>query len=638
MTSATQPRRANRLTESGIILLVALTAALTTAMLQLVVRGGRVLVGRLEVVGPDSIWMAPIAESVFFAMISLPFLALTLIRPSRLVTVIAVFALVAKAFFLAGLQTRWIYQWACLALAIGVAWRVASYWRRKPELASLRTQTTALALAAIFGIGTAVELFLTSDRGPVAAAANPNAPNVILLILDTVGARHLSLYGYQRETSPHLLRVASEGVTFDNAIAPSSWTLPSHASVFTGVPAYELTTRFGIGLDDSHPTLAERFAERGYRTGGFTANITYTGRSTGLSRGFQLYRGEVRTLGTLARQASFVRTRFFRRLRDGSPRALLRRLPDFTMDWETPRVPKDAGMIAREFLDWQQSATDRPFFAFLNFYDAHFPYQPKPPFAMRFAEKPAEVDRYDGGVAYMDEQLGALLGELQQRQLLEKTILVVMADHGEAFGEHGLTGHGNSLYRELVHVPLVVRYPPAVPANVRIPATVSLTDVGATLLEMTGPGSPNAIPGTSFAQLLRGDTAPSRSVLSWVESAGRREGGPWQPEHVSATNDRYALIADQDGRVQLFDWRADPDEKLNLADSVHATAVRDSLARLMLPVTSKWTPRRPLAPKPKLPVDPNAWSPGGNPAIDSTSARTAAAPCSPSRSCPRGVD
>src|SRR5688572_28032476 len=153
----TQPGRSNRLSASSVILLMALTAALTTAMLQLVVRGGRVLVlGRLEVVSPDSIWVAPIAESVFFALVSLPFLALTLIRPSRLVTVIAVFAFAATAFFLAGLQTRWIYQWACLALAIGAAWRVASYWRRQPERASLRARQAALALATVFGIGTAL--------------------------------------------------------------------------------------------------------------------------------------------------------------------------------------------------------------------------------------------------------------------------------------------------------------------------------------------------------------------------------------------------------------------------------------------------------------------------------------------------
>jgi phosphoglycerol transferase MdoB-like AlkP superfamily enzyme len=445
MTTTTQTGRPGRISGTGTILLMALSAALVTATLQLIVRGGRVLVlGRLEVVSPDSIWMAPIAESGFFLLVALPFLLLTLLRPARVVTLLAVFVFTALACFLAGLQTRWMYQWACLALAIGAGWRLASYWRHHPERAWVNARRASTSLAALFGIGTAIELFVTADRGPTHPAPGPDAPNVILLILDTVGARHLSLHGYHRETSPHLARVASEGVSFENAIAPSSWTLPSHASLFTGVPAYELTTRFGIGLDDSRPTLAERFSERGYRTAGFTANITYTGQSTGLSRGFQFYRGEVRTPGTVARQASFVRTRLFRRLRDGGPRALLRTLPDFTMDWETPRVMKDAGMIVREFLGWQPSATDRPFFAFLNFYDAHFPYRPPREYATRFAGEPQAVDRYDGGVAYMDAQLGMLVEQLRQRQLLDRTIFVIAADHGEAFGEHGLTGHGNT--------------------------------------------------------------------------------------------------------------------------------------------------------------------------------------------------
>jgi arylsulfatase A-like enzyme len=188
----------------------------------------------------------------------------------------------------------------------------------------------------------------------------------------------------------------------------------------------------------------------------------------------------------------------------------------------------------------------------------------------------------------MDEQIGVLVERLRERQLLEKTILVILADHGEGFREHGLTSHGNSLYRELVHVPLVVRYPASVPAGARIRSVVSLTDVAATLLELADPRSSASLPGSSFARMWKGDAPQSQYALSWLESAGRRDGPFWQPEHVSVTNDRFTLIARNDGRRELYDWQSDPGERVNLADSVQQANTRASLEALLEPWTGAW--------------------------------------------------
>ena len=249
------------------------------------------------------------------------------------------------------------------------------------------------------------------------------APNVLLVVLDTVRADHLSLYGYGRETSPNLSRLARRGVTFEQARSTAPWTLPSHASMMTGRWPHELSTGINGPLDETHRTLAESLAAQGYATAGFVANATYCGIETGLGRGFahfedhELSLADVLWTSALGQRVILQATFPPERRARGNPNDYHR---------------KDAASIRRDMLAWVLRQGDRPFFAFLNLYDAHDPYIPPADFQRRFSSGAGSaadmailerwfisdkkkltsreiqfvLDAYDDGIAYLDEQLG----------------------------------------------------------------------------------------------------------------------------------------------------------------------------------------------------------------------------------------
>ena len=219
----------------------------------------------------------------------------------------------------------------------------------------------------------------------------PGSPNVLLIVLDTVAAGHLSLHGYDRATSPTLLQLASRGIVFEAARASSSWTLPSHATMFTGRWLHELSVGWLTPLDGQHPTLAEFLGDRGYATAGFVANTGYCGTDSGLARGFTSYHDFIFPELTALETAVLVN-----RALDG-----VRAVTFFAEDWLRaagllPCVErflkalddnrKEAAEVNRELLDWlaHRPQQERPFFAFLNYYDAHFPYELPPGRLHRF--------------------------------------------------------------------------------------------------------------------------------------------------------------------------------------------------------------------------------------------------------------
>ena len=342
------------------------------------------------------------------------------------------------------------------------------------------------------------------------------APNVLLITLDTLRAADMSLYGYDRPTTPRLDALAAHGTVFDWAMPTSSWTLPSHASMFTGRWYHELSTDYEFPLDDTYPTLAEVFRDHGFATAGFVANLRYCGYGSGLNRGFIHYRDYPVSLGQIAASSKLTRTI----LDNFRLRYLLKN------DEHLNR--KRASEINAEFLSWLGERPSRPFFAFLNYFDVHEPYLPPAPYDQRFGGprkrgrhsplhhwlwnpaighapmSQATIDEekaaYDNAIAYLDEQLGQLFDELAARQLLESTLVIVTADHGEEFGEHDLFDHGNSLYLPSVHVPLLMLYPHSIPAGGRVETLVSLRDLPATILDVAGIANRADIPGASLAR------------------------------------------------------------------------------------------------------------------------------------------
>lgn len=320
------------------------------------------------------------------------------------------------------------------------------------------------------------------------------APNVLVLLVDTLGADHLSTYGYTRPTSPNLTKIAQQAVLFENAVAPSSWTLPSHASILTGLyPHAHHTAAYSANLGSEYPTLPEKLRSLGYRTAAFSANTGTFSRQRGFGRGFIHFEDDFHNWGsTLANTFYGAKiANWLVKLR------LTRDLPG--------RV--DAPDVRKRAFEWIDSDA-KPFFVFLNLYDLHDPYLPPASYVQRYTnvknpggwftphwewfqnltpeQRLAARDAYDGAVNYVDDQIAQLMQQLEQRGLSKNTLVVITSDHGEGFYEHGLMNHGNSLYREVTHVPLLLWAPGAIPAGKRVADPVSLTAIPATVLQFLG--------------------------------------------------------------------------------------------------------------------------------------------------------
>ncbi|MEP7346451.1 MAG: sulfatase, partial [Gemmatimonadaceae bacterium] len=343
-------------------------------------------------------------------------------------------------------------------------------------------------------------------------------------------------------------------------------------------------------LDEKQPTLAEAFAQGGYVTAGFAANLFYTTWESGLTRGFVHYEDYRRTWKQVLLSTTFLQTNFFWSIAHNlRPMHILRVLArlDFQVQpmWTSDR--KLASSVATEFLGWERTRGARPFFAFLNLYDAHLPYEPPNEWSRKFVtdssravpkEADQDLDVYDGAIAYMDHEVGRILDELNRRGVLDNTVVVITSDHGEAFGEHGLYGHGHSLYLPELHVPLVIRYPARVPAGPRVATAVSLLDLGATLFDLTGLGVAGSIGGTSLAGSWGGAATPHSPVMSEV-SAGVNNAANFPVSRGamrSLIDSTGHYIRNGDDVEELYAYRTDPGELRDLAkgDSLRVAALR----------------------------------------------------------------
>jgi len=435
-------------------------------------------------------------------------------------------------------------------------------------------------------------------------STGPAAPNVLLITLDTVRSLDLSLYGYERATTPFLEELGASGVVFEQAISSAPWTLPSHASLFTGRWHHELSVGYRTPLDATFPTLAEQLGEAGYATAGFVANLQYAGYESGLDRGFDHYEDYKVSLGELLLSGRITK-RFVTSFRI---RAVL------GTDEQPNR--KTAEELNQEVLRWLDGEADHPFFVFVNYIDAHEPYLPPAPYDTRFgpgrangkrsplhhwlydpsarnseldaAEVREEIAAYDGAIAYLDDQLRILIEAIRARDDGRPTLIVVTSDHGEEFGEHRVFEHGYSLYRPAVHVPLIVVEDggAATPEGLRVGEPVSIRDVPATVLDLLGYDT-GPFPGASLRTVWEGTAeADATPVLSELGYAPNQP--DWFP--VSAGDMRSVIIdgvryiLNGDGREELYDYRTDPGEGTNL---IGDTAYAGPLARARVRIPTR---------------------------------------------------
>lgn len=413
-------------------------------------------------------------------------------------------------------------------------------------------------------------------------AGRAGTPNVLLLVLDTVRSFSLGVYGHTQPTTPSLERLADEGVLFARAFATSGWTLPSHASMFTGRYADELATGPGRPVPRGIPTLAEAMAQSGYATGGFVANLAYTTWEQGLGRGFIRYEDYPATPLTV-----FVSTALGRKL-FSAPK--VRHFVGYVDEVDR----KNAARVQRDFLRWLDGIGNRPFFAFINYFDAHHPYLPPAPydtlfgpqlprryrpFPLRFGSFDADEiallsNTYHGGIAYIDDQIGRLIEALRERDRLDNTLIIVTSDHGEHLGDHDLLSHGNSFYRQLLQVPLILWYPPLLPADSIVTTPVSLRDLPATVLDATGISNGGRFPGLSLLPVVRDTAAPTSPIFSG-RTLIRVEGAQ------SLISEGLHYIRFADGSEELYDLEDDSLEIRSLVSSATGTAALPSLrARL----------------------------------------------------------
>jgi arylsulfatase A-like enzyme len=408
----------------------------------------------------------------------------------------------------------------------------------------------------------------------------PDPTSVLLVILDAAGARHFGCYGYARRTTPEIDRIAAEGVVYERAYAPAVFTRSSMASMWTS--QYPDQHRVGIdedvGLSAERPTLAEMLSTGGVHAAGFIGNPV--ARGFGLDRGFgefhSVYTQKV-NLGEVTHADAFRNV-----------------LPGF----------------------FQGRGAGR-FFAYVHYLEPHFPYDPRPPFNTMFGpDAPLSIDQrrqhewfwavnegrvtatreeidhlvrlYDGGLAYVDREVGFLRQTLEQAGLWDRMLVIISADHGEGLREHGWIGHMKQVHEEAAHVPLIVHYPPGKgPRGSRVKEVVSLLDLAPTIADALGVAIP---PGTFVGRSLRRGTPGARVVTRNTDLV---------PTYA-VTEDRYRLIFQAADRgQQLYDVVADPDETRDLADTqaAWAAAQRQALQRFVLRLRpEKPTPIRPPTP------------------------------------------
>jgi len=527
-------------------------------------------------------WMTPIAYGVIFATVGLALAAATLVVPALFRSHAATFFLVAFGVGCLLLPIGQLSRVAAAVLAIGVGVQAATFARRHPPRArrTLVWGIAGLAVVAAAG-GLAVEARLRSDAfDGEFQVSGEGAPNVLIVVWDTVRAASLSLYGHTSPTTPNLEALAAESVVFDHAFSTSPWTLPGHATLFTGYYPHEMSGSWFERLDGRQLTLAEVFRRAGHATGGFVANHHYTSYDSGLARGFDTYRDYVVSLEQIMASSALTQTPsgwdLLRARSLGQALGALR-MSNWTVEQKRGSDRKHSDEVNAEFLTWLDGLDGRPFFAFLNFFDAHEGYWSPPEFRDRFAE--TWEGAYEAAIAYQDDRLGLLLEELDRRGVLDNTLVVITSDHGEMFGEHGLNGHAKALYIPTLHVPLIIRYPAQLHAA-RVAQDVSLRDVPATILDLAGLQVAPGLPGESLRRTWAQEPLQAEDVTVMAEVQEGRNNPPEDPISRGAMravmSGGWQLILNGDGEEELFEYRG-PQATVDVVDRPENSERRRSL-------------------------------------------------------------
>jgi arylsulfatase A-like enzyme/Flp pilus assembly protein TadD len=382
------------------------------------------------------------------------------------------------------------------------------------------TQTRRLCLLA---------LLLAALSG--AACQKDAPPNVLLITVDTTRADRLGCYGHQPAHTPNIDRLAAEGVLCDDAIAAAPITMPSHATILTGLypPAHGVRDNGAYALGDEVVTLAERLRENGYATQAFVSAVVLAQRYN-LVQGFDGYDDDLWA-------------------EDDPKMFMIRDRP----------APRTAERFVAWFESWKGEAPRPPFFAWVHFFDPHHPWE-APREDRRLTQNP-----YDAEISVADRGVGTVLRALREAEVLDDTLVILTADHGESLGEHGEKTHAVFIYDATVRVPFILRFPRDLPAGRVYEGPVRHVDVVPTVLETLGLPGADETQGVDLGPALRGEQ-PTPSLSQYSESLLSEVGFGMAPLY-GVRKDGYKWI--RAPRAELYDLDNDPGELLNLHEPDH---------------------------------------------------------------------
>ncbi|MBZ5720814.1 MAG: sulfatase [Acidobacteriia bacterium] len=571
--------------------------------------------GPMMHVSEEIVWISPLVDLCFFLLLSIPVALLAKVAPRVPAVRVLVFLLTFLCVYDWLTLTNRLFHRACLLLALGVAFAF-SRWLGQHQDSALRfwkrtlPWAVAALLVALVGIQGGEWL---RERNAVAGlpAPAPGSPNVLVIVVDTLRADHVSSYGYNRPTTPNLDHLAQQGVLFENAISPSSWSLPSHVSLVTGRYVYE----HGVGNVQpspwggwgsaglgGFPTLGEALQQKGYRSGAFSANRTYFSHDLGFGRGFVHFEDYFHSPADM-----FVRTLYGREFSRiyliRSDKSLVKRMLR-ALGWTSLLeqdaegsgsyggafgIRKRADAINEEVLRWVDRDRQRPFFAFLNYFDVHDPYGAPRSYPKPAWQQQTLVDQYDDGLKYDDDFIGRLLQALQQRGLAQNTLVIVTSDHGESLGQHNLETHGRALYWELVRVPLMIWYPGHVPAGLRVSHPVTNAAIPETVMDLLG--TSGGFPGPALSVLWRTPGAETNwpdplSELVQNRYPGKKDQAADALEPTASSGamrslitPQWQLIVHEKSGIQLYDWKQDTGELNDLVNTPEGKTAALSLSK-----------------------------------------------------------
>ncbi len=374
-------------------------------------------------------------------------------------------------------------------------------------------------------------------------AGGPRAgQNLLVITIDTLRADHVGAYGYSKGVTPNIDELATEGVLFEKSLAQVPVTLPSHASLFTGLlpPTHGVRDNTYFRLGSEARTLAEVLKAKGYETAAFVSAFVLDG-AFGLDQGFDLYDDQIEET---AETAGII-------------------------------AERRGELVTRSFVAWfEKRASDRPFFAWLHFFDPHLPYAAPPPY-------PAG---YDGEIAYVDAQVGRVLETLEAKGVADDTVIVVTSDHGESLGEHGEKTHGFFVYDSTLRVPLILKSARSFPEGERIAAPVATIDILPTVLETLEVPVPDEARGRSLLPLMEGEVVEASPAYAECYVSELNFG--WAPL-LALREEGYKYI--DAPRPELYHLDSDPGETTNLfeREPERSAGMRARLAELVesLPAT-----------------------------------------------------